>query len=63
MPVISPWLPDHEVPCGKITSTHVRTWTEHELLAKHVRLYKEIKQMIGELVALLKHEKVSLELF
>ena len=34
-----------------------------ELLAKHVRLYEEMIQMIGELVDLLQDEKVLEELF
>ncbi len=40
----------------------MRAWTEHELIAKHVRLNREMKQMIGELVGILKNQKVTVEL-
>ncbi len=63
MPVITPWLPEHEVPRGRLSENLVRAWTEHELISKHVRLYREMKQMIGELVGILKHQKVTVELF
>ncbi len=63
MPVITSWLPEHEVPRGRLEDNLMRAWSEPELIAKHCRLFREIKQMLGELVALKKHEKVSLQLF
>ena len=41
----------------------MQAWTEHKIITKHYRLYKEMKHMIGELVALLKQKKVSIQLF
>ncbi len=63
MPVITPWLPEHEVPQGTLDNNLVRAWAKHELIAKHCHLYREIKQMIGELIALLKQERLSCEFF
>ncbi len=63
MPIITPWLPEHEVPRGRLNNNLMRAWLETELIAKHCRLYREIKQMLGELVGLLKQEKITIQLF
>ena len=54
IPLISPWLSEHEVPCVRIAKNLMCVWTKYELIAKDIRLYREMKQMIGKLVEILK---------
>ena len=63
MPTITPWLPYPEVPRGIIYANKMRDWDENELLAKHVRLGKELQRLVGEGVSIAKGEKVSAQLF
>ncbi len=63
MPTIAPWLPYPEVPRGIIYANKTRDWDENELLAKHVRLGKELQRLVGEGVSIAKGEKVSAQLF
>ena len=63
MPIITPLLPEHEVLHGRLDNNLMQAWSEYELIAKHCHLYRKMKQMLGELVALLKQQKLSLQLF
>ncbi len=63
MPTIAPWLPYPKIPRGIIHGNKTRPWEEHELLAKHVRLGKELQRLVGEGVSIAKAEKVSEQLF